>query len=252
MYIKREWNSRNSKFRIVEKYHSMKAMPKNPLIKEKRRPRTGSGTPEWMKKINLRQQADNLCRLVMDNFECGDWYVTFNCAESSKTSNEEVEHEYKLMVRKLRRYFRNHDIDFKYISVLENINGRGNKHGHILIPGGIGFAELKKLMQKAWTLGTAYAKPYGGDAMDARRLASYFIKEDCYKESEQADKGQRSRIRTSKNLVRTKPKKKIISADTWRDDVKPPKGYRIVLELTYSGYTLDGYPYQRAVFERSD
>lgn len=251
MYIKRTWNSRDTRFRIVEKYHSQRALPKNPLVREKRRPRTGAGTPEWLRKANLRQQTDRLCRLLMDNFHVGDWYVTFSAA-SAKTSKEEVEAAYVKMVRKLRDAYHACGIEWKYVAVLENLNGRGNKHGHILIPGGIAFTELKKLMRKAWPLGAAFAKPYGGDAMDARRLASYFVKEDCYKDSDASDKGQRSRLRTSKNLVRREPKKKVVSAETWREEVRPPKGYHIVLELSYSGYTMDGYPYQRTIFEKDD
>lgn len=248
MYTKRVWASHDETFRIVEKYHSLKSMPKNPLIREKRAPRTGIGTSERQKKINLRQRADKLFRLIMDNFSVGDWYVTFTC--SVQPARSDFEKAYRKLMRVLRNFFKQKGHTLKYIAVLENLYGRGRKHGHMLIPNCAGFAEMKKLL-KAWPLGTAYLKPYGGDAMDARRLANYFIKEDQYKNhGEDCLEGQRGRLRTSLNLRRTEPKKTQVSAETYRQEIKAPKGYHVILELSYNGWSLDGYPYQRAVFER--
>lgn len=252
MYTKRVWSSHDSKFRIVEKYHSQKSLPKNPLIREKRAPRTGIGTTERQKKINLRQRADKLSRLIMDNFSVGDWYITFTCAV--QPSQEDFERAYKRLLRFLRNYFKSKDSELRYIAVLENLCGKGRKHGHILIPNCADFAEVKKLLQRAWLLGTAYIKPYGGDAVDARRLASYFVKEDQYKNADKTENldSQRGRLRTSLNLCRTEPKKTQVSAETYRQEIKAPKGYHVVLELSYNGWSLDGYPYQHAVFEKDD
>ena len=64
-------------------------------------------------------------------------------------------------------------------------------------------------------------------------------------------RAKRSRICPSQNLIRTKPvKKQIKSADTYSDNMTPPKGYHLVKALSYNGYTVDGYPYQHAVYER--
>lgn len=252
-YIRRDWESRNGLFRMVEKYHSERYMPTKLRIREKRRPCTGAGTPEWMQRINLRNAADNLSRLLMDNFGVADWYITFTCADSKHTSREDMEKAYASMMQNLRRQYKKRGIEFKYVAVLENVSGRGSKHGHILLPcGGIDFRAMTGILRKAWKLGTTYVKPYGGAALDARRMASYLMKEEQYKAGKENPykKGQRSRIRTSKNLIRTEPKKRVVSAQTYREEIKPPKGYHIVKELTYTGQTADGYPYQHAVFEK--
>ena len=39
-YWKKSWKSRDGSVQIVDKYHSQKMQPKNPLIREKRRKQT--------------------------------------------------------------------------------------------------------------------------------------------------------------------------------------------------------------------
>jgi hypothetical protein len=64
-------------------------------------------------------------------------------------------------------------------------------------------------------------------------------------------KSKRSRVCPSKNLIRTKAvKKQITKAETYRDEIKAPKGYHVVKALSYNGWTQDGHSYQHAVFER--
>ena len=70
-YWKKSWKSRDGSVQIVDKYHSQKMMPKNPLIREKRRKRTGVSTPT-QEQVNLRHRVDRLARLLLDNFTVGD------------------------------------------------------------------------------------------------------------------------------------------------------------------------------------
>lgn len=149
-------------------------------------------------------------------------------------------------------------------------------HGHIIVNNISAFAGLKKLMKTAWQLGDCHIKPYGGEVMDAQRLASYMCKEDTVgkairerkkmmaaarkgrkvdgrqlKKLDQIITSERSRICPSTNLARTKPKKKAIGrAETYREEIRAPRGYHVVKELSYNGWTVDGYPYQHAVYER--
>lgn len=255
-YMEKKWVSHNGQYIIEDKYHSLKAMPKNPLIRERRKPRTGMMT-EKQRIINVRHQADNLTRLLMDNFKVGDWYLTFKLAKL--VPYKKIKAEYAKMMRKLRAYWKSHNKELKYIAVLENMTGKGRPHGHIIIPGDFPFSEIKKLMAKAWALGDTYAKPYGGEAMDARRLSSYFVKEDMVEKAAREGKdesdddllGQRGRVMPSTNLIRTKPvRKKVKKSETYREKIIPPQGYRIVKPLTHTGWNQDGYPWQHAVFER--
>lgn len=271
-YWKKSWKSRDGSVQIVDKYHSQKMQPRNPLIREKRRKRTGVSTPT-QEQVNLRHRVDRLARLLLDNFTVGDWWVTFKLAEpvDAKTFRR----EYERMIRRMRDAYRKGGHELKYIAVLENLTGRGRMHGHIIVNNISAFAGLKKLMREAWQLGDCHIKPYGGDAMDAQRLASYMCKEDTIgkairerkklmaaaRKGQKADGrrvkkldriiGERSRICPSTNLVRTKPKKEVVSrAETYREEIRAPRGYHVVKELSYNGRTVDGYPYQHAVYER--
>lgn len=274
-YMERSWISKNQKFMIKEKYHSMKVMPQNSVIREKRKKRCGS-TSVSQEQINLRHRVKELTRLIMDNFEGGDWWLTFQLEE--KVSIKEFNKAYQQMMKKLREFSVKHGRTLKYIAVKENLYGGGRMHGHMLIPGWMKFSELKKVLKKAWKLGNTFVKPFAGEAMDARRLAGYMCKEDpvnvaieerarlmaageatgefdkkAIAKLEREIKKTRSVLCPSKNLTRTKPvKKKITKSETYRDEIKPPKGYQVVKELSYNGWTQDGYPYQHAVFERSD
>ena len=271
-YWKKSWKSRDGSVQIVDKYHSQKMQPRNPLVREKRRKRSGVSTPT-QEQVNLRHRVDRLTRLLLDNFTVGDWWITFKLADA--VGEKTFRREYEKMIRRMRDAYRKGGHELKYIAVLENLTGRGRMHGHIIVNNISTFATLKKLMQTAWQLGDCHIKPYGGDAMDAQRLASYMCKEDTVGKAirerkkimaaarggKKADGRQikrldriiseRSRICPSTNLVRTKPKKEGVSrAETYREEIRAPRGYHVVKELSYNGWTVDGYPYQHAVYER--
>lgn len=271
-YWKKSWKSRDGSVQIVDKYHSQKMQPRNPLVREKRRKRSGVSTPT-QEQVNLRHRVDRLTRLLLDNFTVGDWWITFKLADA--VGEKTFRREYEKMIRRMRDAYRKGGHELKYIAVLENLTGRGRMHGHIIVNNISTFATLKKLMQTAWQLGDCHIKPYGGDAMDAQRLASYMCKEDTVGKAirerkkimaaarggKKADGRQikrldriiseRSRICPSTNLVRTKPKKEVVSrAETYREEIRAPRGYHVVKELSYNGWTVDGYPYQHAVYER--
>lgn len=272
-YWRKRWKSQDEKVLIVDKYHSQKMQPRNPLVREKRRKRSGTSTPT-QEQVNLRHRVDRLARLLLDNFTVGDWWVTFKLAEPVDAKS--FRREYEKMIRRMRDAYRKGGHELKYIAVLENLSGRGRMHGHIIVNNVSAFAGIKKLMKTSWQLGDCHIKPYGGDAMDAQRLASYMCKEDVIgkairdkqklmaagrngrkvdgrqiKKLDRIIVGERSRICPSTNLVRTKPKKEAVSrAETYREEIRAPRGYHVVKELSYNGWTVDGYPYQHAVYER--
>ena len=268
-YMQKKWVSHDKRFIIVDKYHSLRALPKNTqMAKERRKPKKGM-TSEQQERINLRHRTDRLSRLIMDNFKTGDWWVAFTLEE--KTSVEKFKTAYEKMIRYLRGFYQKHGLDFRYVAVQENLTGRGRLHGHMMIPAipGVRFEQMKKMMAKAWTLGHSYFKPYEGAVMDARRVAAYMTKEDAIttklNEKMQAKragndtkaldseiKAQRSLICTSRNLIRTKAVKKLVPRGSFRAEIKAPKGYHVVKPLSYNGKTADDFDYQHAVFERDD
>lgn len=236
-----KWTSQDGRIIISKKYHTCRTMPKNPKIKERRAPRTQETDPQ-QEKINERHRREKNIRLLADNFHPGDNFITLTTDE--RKSGEEFKKITKLFMDKLRRAVKKTGQQLKYFRVLENLKGRGRPHAHLLINKFCDDGDLVKLLRKIWPHGFSQIKAYGGQITDAYNVASYYGK--------QSKKETGAKIDTSRNLIRREPKKMVVHAETFRDEIKPPKGYRVVLPLSYNGYTQDGYPYQCAVFERSD
>ena len=177
-YVRRRWVAHHRRYIVEDKYHTQRMMPEKRRIRERRRPRTGLGTSKKQAKINARQRAERLSRLILDNFEPGDWYVTFTL--DADLTEDAVKTAYGKMTRELRRWYKKQSVTCKYIAVLENLKNGGRKHGHILLPAvpGASFQEMRRALKKAWPQGDVYLKPYAGEVMDAFRLASYYVKEE--------------------------------------------------------------------------
>lgn len=242
MFNKTRWESHDGKYIIEIKNHSFRAMPQTAGAKERRK-RKEKETTLAQEEINSRLRCEKYERLILDNFETGDCYLTCTYRENP-VSAERVKKDWENFKEKLRRYFKNHlGKEFKYLAILENLFGGGRPHGHMLMPGIP--REAIKAIKKKWPHGNVEIKTYGGEAMDAHRLSEYFNKDGIYKKS--------SGIQTSKNLIRTEPKKEIVfRSETFADRMKAPAGYHIVDELSYRGYTSEGYPIIKIFMERDE
>lgn len=242
MFNKTRWQSHDGKYIIEIKNHSFRAMPQNPGVKERRK-RKEKETTLAQEEINARIRCEKYERLLLDNFETGDCYITCTYKENPE-SPERVKKDWENFKEKLRRFFKNHlGKEFKYLAILENLFGGGRPHGHMLMP------EIPKEfirdLKKKWVHGNMEIRAYGGEAMDAHHLAKYFTKDGIYKNS--------SGIQTSKNLIRTEPKKEVVfRSETFADQMRAPAGYHIVEELSYQGYTAEGYPIIKIFMERDE
>lgn len=243
-YWRSLWKSHDKQFIIEKKYHSQRVLPTETKVREKRGPRQNI-TTEQQAEINRRHREEKYARLIMDNFETGDWYLTLTFAERPDSSW--AQKEIKNFMDRLHRRYNKLAVPFRWLRVIENITGRGRIHAHMLIGQDFlqSFGALQKLMQKLWPHGHVKIEPFGGQVMDAARMAAYFTKSQIL--------DREGRISHSRNLRMTAPKKKIIKrAETYRDEIKAPKGYHVVEPLSYSFYTADGYPCLRAVYEKDD
>ena len=237
-YRRSRWESQDGRFRIEKKYYSFRALPIRPEIREKRAKRQNV-TKEAQASVNRRLRAEKLSRLLIDNFAAGDWYLT--CTYGEHPEAENVQKDFEKFKRKVREIYKKSGIPMKYISVLENLTGAGRPHGHIIVPA-LSAAKLEEI-KKAWPHGNVAVKLYGGHVTDAERLADYYTKEKIAKHA--------GRLQTSRNLVRTEPKTETVTkAEAYKPEIQPPKGYRIIKELSYSTYTAEGYPLTIAYFER--
>lgn len=241
MYVHEKFVSQDKRIIISKKHHSLCAMPTKPKIRQRRMPKTKE-TDLTQEKINERMRKEKYTRLLADNFRYGDFYLTFTTAE--RLTPEAFKQLMKKFMRKLSdRYKKITGQRLKYFRCMENMAGRGRPHAHLLIPKFCTMGEIRQLMAELFTAGHVHVKPYGGGAEDAANVAGYFSKQ-TFKESG-------AKIDTSRgNLIRREPTKKIVHAETFSDEIRPPKGYRVVRNLTYNTKTAAGYDYQIAVFEK--
>lgn len=253
-YNQKEWVSHDGKVIIRDKYHSQKSMPSSGRIREKRKVKVGKST-EKQAAINVKHSTQRLFKKILDNYQLGDWYLTFTLKE--QMSAERFKKEYEKALRTLRDYFKKKGQECRYVGVQENLTGRGRPHFHLLIHGKIPMEELNPLLDKAWPLGHVRAEPYRGRAMDARRLAGYFTKEDLVVKTAREggdveELGRRSRICSSQNHIQSRETKtRITKAESFSTHIVVPKGYTLVEEISIVEYhTEDGYLTQHLVFER--
>ena len=275
-YVKSTSVTEDGRFVIDDMYYSRRHHPEKTKNVEKRIEKH-QGTSVCQAKINLRNRIDELVKLILNNFRKDDLWVTITIA--NRISYEEYKIGYEKMMRKLRSFYKKRGIELKYIAVHENVDGKGRLHGHMLIPSlGVDIPATKEVLVNIWRLGGCHIEPYKGKFGDAQRLASYIAKEKtvmsmldeqakliaAYKKTGETDierlmsikreiESLRSNICTSKNLIRTKAKKVIVTrADTFSDKIRARKGYHVVPEFSYSWFTEEGYKHKRVVYEADD
>lgn len=235
-YVKEIFTSVNKDIIIVKKYHNHFAAPTKAKTKQKRLPKTNE-TDLTQEKINERVRKEKYTRLLADNFKAGDFYITFTTA--TKMAAEEFKLSMANFMKRLRReYAKWTDEKVKYFRVMENLEGKGRPHAHMLIPSFCPIEKIRAIMARLWPDGHTQVKVYGGEGEDACTVAGYFSDQD------KKDKG--AKIDTSRgNMIRREPKKYIIHAETFSDDVRPPKGYRIVKKPSNITNTFQYVVFQR-------
>lgn len=196
-------------------------------------------TSKSQEAVNKRL-AELRLRLYIDmNFKCGDYYLTLTFAEAVewKVAQKEIQ---KFM-RRLRDLYKRNGKVLKYIYVAE---GKSRIHFHVLINREI---ELyPDIIMKLWPNGYFDQKLYRGQADDAVRIASYFIKEDRAIRQPDKEKAQ-SRPRRwtgSKNLIKPAEKVEHLKSEFWREDISVPKGYYLDKDSVIVGFSIDGYPFR--------
>ena len=114
MYIKSSWLSQNRRFGIIKKYYSHRALPLHPATREKRAKKQNV-TKETQAAVNRRLRAEKLSRLIIDNFETGDLYITLTCRAfmDAETITKAFNDGFK---RRIRDIYKKAGVPAKYIS----------------------------------------------------------------------------------------------------------------------------------------
>lgn len=218
-------------------------MPKGKKAREERAPKQKQ-TDLSQAEINRRRRRDNLMRLLIDNFGPGDRYLTLTYKDKPP-GVDEIKEDVRKLKRQLKAKYKRLGVELKYAGIIENLYGGGRPHVHLLINTAEGLPV--KQIERMWGHGFAKSQEYGGEPEDARKLSDYFTKA----RTEDVSSG----LQTSRNLIRTEPKKEEVRrSSSFREKIRPPAGYIEIQLEGWSGswYTEEGFLMVRAVFVRVD
>ena len=216
----------------VSKYYSVRWHCEG----EKREPRSKDLT-ETQKKVNQRNAAKTLRRLMNHNFEDGDLLVRLDFSKDNlPTGSDEMQSMMCKAIRKLRKEFKKACQELKYIYVKE-IGPRGGRHIHMVMN-----RCDTETIRKCWPHGGIHIDPLISNGQYIK-IADYFIKYAAKTEDTEGELIGK-RWYASRNLQRPKVIKKVISASKFRKETKAKKGYIVQKESVRSGISeLTGFEY---------
>lgn len=243
MYLQKEWTYGN---RIeVKKYHTFRYG-----VKGEKRGKRKNPTAEQIREANNKRARKKLKRLMINNFDLGDWHLTLTYSEENRPDVMESKKCLKKFWDIMRREYRKAGTELRFIVVTEWESTR--IHHHIAINDVPGFATV---IRKAWPYGGAHLTPLY-ENYDYEGLADYFVKEteETYKNENNPYK---QRWSCSRNLKKPVEETKIVKADSWRKEPKITKklegqGYRLDMRSLYVGVDAMGYPFQTYQFVREE
>lgn len=238
MYIKKSYDL-GQVVQVEKDYPGNFGAPGQPRSPKRER------TPEEVEKTNERNKAKKLQRILLANFNPGDWHLTLTYEKEKRPGTAaEAKKELSRFLDKLRKQFRKAGIPFKWVAVTE-IGSKGAAHHHLVLENiRSDLLDLPRLIQKLWTKGhPKYSSMY--EEGDFEGLADYLAKG---KTKEEVDGVSYSH---SRNLIIPKPKKEKAHARRWASEPKAPKGYYLEKGSLVNGINAwTGFPYQRYTLRR--
>lgn len=207
---------------------------------KKTREKNSRKTPEDVAKVNAKRAERNLMELILTNFQRDDTYLTLTYAE--EPTYEEAKKNITKFVRSLRGFYKKLGKELKYIYTTEE--GRGRVHHHILLNQGASREDIQRFWRHS-SIRFFQFLSYDGKEDDAKRLASYFIKESS---TSVRDGKQKVRYVASRNLKKPEVHYQTIHSKKWRENPIPPKGmecYEVINTFTTAGYPLQLARYRK-------
>lgn len=196
-------------------------------------------TPEAMAKVNERNAKKNLARLLNCNFKKGDLYLTLTYKiDNRAASAEDCKNDLAKFLRNVKLASKRRGLEFYYVAV--STFGERSMHHHVVMRCGLTMDELTKI----WRLGWINFKPLDGSG-DYTQLADYLIKHTNKTFNDSAKRVHAKRYIHSRNMKKPIVKTEVVGAESWRENVKAPKGYYLIKDSVVSDVSdLTGFPYQ--------
>lgn len=194
-------------------------------------------TSEAQRKVNLRKAIKELRRLMNHNFKDGDYLVRLDFfRQQSPAGSEQMQEMIKAFIRKLRTQFRKRGMELKYIYVKE-VGPRGGRHVHMMMSK----CDLD-IIRRCWPHGGIHVDPLNTNGQ-YRKIAEYFVK---YSSRTEETEGRLigKRWYGSRNLSRPQVSKRIVSANSFRKQIRVKKGYILDKDSVVNGISeITGYEY---------
>ena len=218
----------------IEKKHTIKYRAKSKTRSAKK-----LTTSESQKIINENNAIKKLRRIINANFGYRDFHITLGYEVSQRPADREAAiKDMDNFIKRLRNVFKKASKVLKYVFACEY--GINSIHHHIIIPN-----IEPELIQKIWSKGRIHITPLDKTGQ-YEQLASYIIKQTRKTFNNQERQLFKKRFCSSTNLIRPEPIIEVVTADSWKEDPIPEKGY--VITRCRSGVDdFTGYPYQSYV-----
>lgn len=229
----------------------------------KKLPRVGNLLPtsKAQEKVNQQIAVDELRRILNANFKPGDWHADFTYPQEVPPSQAKAKEILQLFLRKLRRLYREMNVDLKYVSVTEY--ERKRIHHHLVLPNTPDEMRAVKRLWRTVLQDQFYSKEerergeprhlvFRWSQLDTSgqygELADYLIKETSRTRKAKNPFSKR-RYCCSKNIVHPKPTVELISAKEWKKEPPQLKGHYIDKNESFNGTSNEnGLPMQITVY----
>lgn len=240
MYEQLRFEIRDGLIEIVNRYPTRGGAPGKPREEKRKK------TPEEMERANERQRVKNLQRLIMANFEEGDFHLVLSYKKDTNPGDyDKAKDDLRKFLASMRRAYKKAGYEFKYIGVTERGKRASSLHHHLIIKNIEGLT--MKTVRRLWKGHTAWHDLYEDGAYED--LAAYIVKKETKEENTGAS------YTRSRNLRVPTCKKVVYRRRTWPADPKPKKGWYIVKDTlkesinAYTGLPSQTYLTKRHVFQ---
>ena len=235
MYTRKTYETKSG--RLVEEYHSYEGRPPG----WKRSPRRRA-TPEEMKANNLRNKKRQMKLLLMENFSPGDYHTILTYRRDERPEDlAECKRQFGKFIRRMRDWFRKKGEKLKWICNIE-CGSKGAWHIHLIInriPG------IDMQLSTLWQ----YGRPRNVLIQDRNGLPALaeYISKGSVDPGGNVIRGM-SRSRNLK-MPRSR-KKKIVRWETWKNDIRIPKGFALDKQSLQEWIGMEGYPHREYILIR--
>lgn len=195
-------------------------------------------SPESKKKANIRAAETKLRRLMNHNFRDGDYLVRLDFSKDNRPEGSaDMYKEMTNFIRRLKNRYIKAGMELKYIFTQE-IGPKGGRHIHMMM----NKCEVDWI-RKCWKVGGIHIDPLYSNNQYAK-IASYFMKYAQRTEDTEGKLAGKKYFYRSQNLKMPPVKKRVISANSFRNEPQKKSGYYLEEDSVIKGVNeLTGYEY---------